>query len=213
MGVDLSSISPLIVIASAALTGAVLAVPAQIFMAQYEARWPLWQAALLLALTGGATCYFTTADPRALALLFASFALMVGAMIDIKVARLPDLLTGPLFLYAMGLAVIGLGPAPLDALIGAAIGFGSLLGLELFYQWIRGRSGVGGGDIKLAASLGAFIALPDIVLVLMGAALLHSAMGIALIIVRQKKLASEMPFGPALVLVTWALLMFPANPA
>lgn len=207
MSFDISTLPPLTTLLVAALIGAVAAVPAQYFMARFEAHYRLPLLVPLFALMGTATCAMTDANPRALVLLVAALVLLTATLIDLKVRRLPDLLTGSLFVFAMGASLLGYGPAPLDALIGAAIGFGSLLGLNLLYQLLRGRNGVGGGDIKLALGLGALTALPDVVLVLAGGAILHAIIGVGLIVARRSTLASELPFGPALSVVTWLLLI------
>ncbi|MGB0922313.1 MAG: prepilin peptidase [Alphaproteobacteria bacterium] len=207
MGIEAGDLPALGTIASAVLIGMVAAIPAQIFMARYAARYSFAILVPVYGLVGALTCLGTNAEPHALVMLFASLLLLTGALTDWKVRRLPDLLTGAFFLYAMSASIIGYGPNPLDALIGAAIGFGSLLALNLLYQLLRGRNGIGGGDIKLAAALGALTALPDIVLVLAGGAILHSLIGLGLIAARRGSLASELPFGPALSLVTWLLLL------
>lgn len=207
MDFDISQMPPLEAILAAALIGGVAAIPAQYVMARYEAHYRLALLMPFFVGVGVLTCFGTNADPKALVMLVAALTLATAALIDLKVRRLPDLLTGSFFVFAMAASLLGIGPAPVDALIGAAIGFGSLLALNLLYQLLRGRNGVGGGDIKLALALGALTALPDVVLVLAGGAILHAIIGIGLIVAKRGTLASELPFGPALAFITWVLLI------
>lgn len=89
-------------------------------------------------------------------------------------------------------------------LIGCALGavfFGVLFGAT------RGR-GIGVGDIKLGAALGALFGWPDIFLVILLAFLFGSATGLALILLRQKTMKSFVPFGPFLALGAAATFFF-----
>ncbi len=73
--------------------------------------------------------------------------------------RLPDFLTLALFLIALALAIENPDSNLQDALIGAAAGAGSFLIIKLGYKALRGRDGIGMGDVKLMAGIGAAVGI------------------------------------------------------
>ena len=132
----------------------------------------LWHAELLgLVLAIGAVF---TADTALEAFLGAAllWCLLALALADLKHFRLPDQLTGSLLITALVLAIIRddgemfhrqLGMA----VLGAALGFGVFWLIRLAYQWRMGREGLGLGDVKLMAGIGAAvgpIAIPHVTL-------------------------------------------------
>lgn len=142
-----------------------------------QCRAPL-PADLLLAELGGAGIAWLalahTSDlanapdlVAGLALAIFGWALLLLALLDARHFWLPDALTVPLTLA--GLAAAALLPEPTLAarLAGATLGYLSLEGLRRGYRWWRGRDGLGGGDPKLLAAIGAWLgaaSLPGIVL-------------------------------------------------
>ena len=103
-------------------------------------------------------------------ILLSSAVLLAGltvlTIIDIRTFRLPDWLTLPL-IPAGWLAAWWLGDPLVWHVAGAAIGYGTFVGLELIYKAVRGRDGLGRGDAKLLAVGGAWCGafmLPVIVL-------------------------------------------------
>lgn len=85
--------------------------------------------------------------------------------------RLPDLLTGALLALALALSLVTGWPPPGQALVGAAVGAGVFLALRLAYSGLRGREGLGLGDVKLMAGLGAAFGPWDLPLLVLIAAL------------------------------------------
>ena len=130
----------------------------------------------------------------------AAGALLVAmTMIDIDTQYLPDDLTLPL----IGLGVFGAGmgwtPVSLpDAAWGAFWGFGSLWLLNTLFRAVRKVDGMGEGDFKLLAGLGALLGwklLPAIVLL---SSVVGAVVGIALLALRRHAWAKPLPFGPYL---------------
>lgn len=115
------------------------------------------------------------------------------AVIDLLHLRLPDPLTGALAAAAALWALLFGDPG--GALTGAALGAGSFLALRLGYRALRGREGLGLGDVKLMAGLGALTGPWDLPLLVLIAALLALA-GAALSGGWQARRA--LPFGTAL---------------
>ena len=102
--------------------------------------------------------------------------LLLGlVMCDLAAFRLPNALTGLLFVTGLGLAWENPFRAPLDGLIGAAAGAGAFLLIRVVYQKLRGREGLGLGDVKLMGGIGAALgvtALPVVALIAAMAAML-----------------------------------------
>jgi leader peptidase (prepilin peptidase)/N-methyltransferase len=121
-------------------------------------------------------------------------ALVAVAWIDAEHRIIPDELS-------LGLVVIGLcvrGPSldgVVTALIGAALGYVALAGVAFAYRRVRGRDGLGGGDVKLAAALGAFLGPPGLLLTIILAALTGSVVGTALMASGRGTGLTALPFG------------------
>jgi len=159
---------------------------------------------VLLHLRFGSTVAFAVLAPFGLALV----ALFV---IDLEHRLLPDAITIPGSLLAVAVAPLNphLGGPPATAyghaFGGAILGFGLLWGLAAGYARLRGIDGLGGGDIKLAALIGALVGVRGLFTVLMLASLGGLLFGLTLIALRRASMQSALPFGcfltPALFLV------------
>ena len=127
------------------------------------------------------------------------WALLALAFIDLETGFLPDAITLPLI--ACGLLgggfnfIVPLG----DSLIGAGVGYAAFRAIGVAYQSMRGRDGLGQGDAKLLAAIGAWggwMILPSVVLIgavaTLGAVLIAKAFG------RARSMNDPIPFGPGL---------------
>ncbi len=134
----------------------------------------------------------TVAGVEAMLLLMLLVAL---AFIDLEHHLLPDLLTLPgIALGLAGSLAGGLVPA-LDAAIGAAVGAAVPYAVIVVYRWLRGVEGMGLGDTKLLAMIGAFLGWRGALLTLGLAATAGAAVGIALIAAGRGRRDTELPFG------------------
>ncbi len=130
--------------------------------------------------------------------------LLLIAVIDAEHFRLPDQLTLPLLATGILAAVVLDHTVPLDAVIGAAVGFGGLWVLALAYRRLRGRDGLGDGDPILLAAGGAWvgwIALPSVLLWASAAGL--SFVAARLLTGKPVSATDRMPFGPCLAAGIW----------
>ncbi|MEW8357907.1 MAG: A24 family peptidase [Candidatus Thiodiazotropha sp.] len=143
-----------------------------------------------------------------LAALLLTWALIALSMIDFDVQLLPDNITLP-FLW-LGL-VISLGTIftdPRSAIIGAAAGYLSLWSVYQLFKRLTGKEGMGYGDFKLLAMLGAWLGwhyLPQIILL---SAMVGAVVGILLIVLRGRDRNIPIPFGPYLAAAGWISLMW-----
>jgi leader peptidase (prepilin peptidase) / N-methyltransferase len=161
-------------------------------------RYPLVE--LSTGLLFAACAWKFGAQPQTL-LWCTAVALMVAmALIDLDTTYLPDSLTLPLI--GLGLLGAGLGWTGVSveaAAWGAAAGYGALWLLAFSYKVVRGVEGMGEGDFKLLAGLGALLGwqlLPSIVLL---ASAVGAVVGIGLIVFGGHKREVPIPFGPYLV--------------
>lgn len=133
-------------------------------------------------------------------------ALVALAWVDLKTFRLPDSLTLPLIPLGI-LQNWFLLHDWTQALIGAAVGYGAFLTIELGFKHLRGKDGLGRGDAKLLAAGGAWCGwagLPFIVLIASGSGLA------ALLLPSFRKMADtgRIPFGPFLafaIAIVWVV--------
>lgn len=141
------------------------------------------------------------------ALLFA-WGLIALAGIDLDHKILPDDITLPLLWLGL-LANINPHFVPLpQAVLGAVAGYLFLWGVFWLFKFITGKEGLGQGDFKLLALLGAWcgcFALPAIILI---ASLLGSIVGLSLIATKQITRSQAIPFGPFLAFAGWITLLW-----
>jgi leader peptidase (prepilin peptidase)/N-methyltransferase len=137
------------------------------------------------------------------------WALLVLAAIDMRHFILPDVITLPLIPLGLGIAWLTDPERFMADLYGAVFGFLFLAGLRLAYQRLRGREGLGFGDVKLLAAAGAWVGWDGLPSVLAIAALSGLAVA-ALQILRGNRLtaASKLAFGPYLCLGLWLVWLY-----
>ncbi len=136
-----------------------------------------------------------------------SWALIALAFIDLDTQLLPDDITLPLLWAGLAFALLG-GLVPLEsAVIGAIAGYLALWLVFWAFKLATGKEGLGYGDFKLLAALGAWLgwaALPQIILL---SSIVGAVTGIALVLLRRQQRGAAMPFGPFLAAAGWLALM------
>ena len=126
------------------------------------------------------------------------WALLTLAVIDLNTMLLPDQITLPLLWLGLLVNVGGMFTNLSDAVIGAAIGYLVLWTIYQGFKLLTGKEGMGFGDFKLLAALGAWMgwqALPGIILM---SSLVGAIVGISLMLLRKKDGNMAIPFGPYL---------------
>ena len=146
------------------------------------------------------------AHPLLLALVTALLGwwLLLLASLDLEHQWLPDRLTLPLIPLGLLAAWLGFGPPLEERAIGAVAGFLVLAAIAFIYRGARGRDGMGGGDPKLFAAIGAWVGVFQLPYILLAAGLLGLA-AIALMMVRGErvKATSRLPLGTLLAIAAW----------
>jgi leader peptidase (prepilin peptidase) / N-methyltransferase len=142
----------------------------------------------------------------AYALLFS--ALLVISAIDLSHQIIPDRITLPGIVLGLLCASMILPVGLLDSVLGVLVGGGLLWALAWASPYLFGREGMGGGDIKLLAMIGAFLGWKPVLLTIMVGALVGSVIGLGLIALKVMRRDQYLPFGPFLALGAVVSLFF-----
>src|SRR5260370_249899 len=181
--------------------------------ARISARYPLVELATGI-LSAWVAWHFGFGAPAACALLV-TWALIALTGIDIDHQLLPDNITLPLMWTGL-VAAVALGPSPgvalpvsaKDAIIGAAAGYLSLWLVFHAFKLVTGKEGMGFGDFKLFAALGAWLGWKLLPLVIILSAATGAVLGILMIALRGRDRSAPMPFGPYLAAAGWLAMMY-----
>ncbi|MDK3023523.1 A24 family peptidase [Cupriavidus taiwanensis] len=174
--------------------------------APISVRYPLVE--LACAVLSALVAWRFGPGAQALAALVLVWGLLALTMIDADTQLLPDQITLPLLWIGLLLNVTGLFVALPDAVIGAAAGYLVLWLAYWLFRLLRGKEGMGFGDFKLMAALGAWFgwqALPALVLLSSVAGVVFGLVNIAL---RRQQRDTPFPFGPFIALAGVVVLLF-----
>jgi leader peptidase (prepilin peptidase)/N-methyltransferase len=127
-------------------------------------------------------------------------ALIVITVIDLYHQIIPDVISLPGIGVGLLVSLIIPQITLFNSLIGILLGGGSLFIVATFYQWLFKREGMGGGDIKLLAMIGAFLGWKAVLLTILLSSLIGSVTGILMVVVKGKDFKYAIPFGPFLSL-------------
>lgn len=174
-----------------------------------SARYPLIEATMAAA-WGGLAWHFGTPSLLLAEGLLLFTLLWILTWIDLETMLLPDLLTLPgivvglLFSACDGSLLHG---RWLDGVIGAAAGYGFFWGVARLFRLATGREGMGYGDFKLLALIGAFMGWQALPFVIFASSLLGALLGTLFLLLARRGLRAEIPFGPYLALagMVWFL--------
>lgn len=122
-------------------------------------------------------------------------ALIIVSFIDLEHQIVPDVITLPGLALGLLLSALFLPITFLSSLMGALLGGGLFYAIASIYE-----GGMGGGDIKLIAMIGAFIGWQQVLLTIFVAACVGSVIGLALLVTKRKHRRDPIPFGPFLAL-------------
>ena len=165
-------------------------------------RYPLIE--LLTALLSATLIWKFGPTLAGLSALVLCWALIAASAIDLDHQLLPDSITQPLLWLGLALGLSGLlvdtPPFPdlHSAVLGAMAGYLSLWTVYKVFKWLTGKEGMGYGDFKLLAALGAWLGWQMLPLVIILSAVVGTVTGIAMIAVGRHARQAPIPFGPFL---------------
>ncbi|AOJ97613.1 prepilin peptidase [Burkholderia vietnamiensis] len=169
-------------------------------------RYPLVELAGALLAAGSLAAFGPTG--AAIAAFGLCAALLAMSAIDIRTGYLPDSMTLPLLWAGLALNLAGMFTSLQSAVIGAMSGYLFLWSIYWLFRWLRGIEGIGFGDLKLLAALGAWMgwaALPQVVLF---AAVTGAIVGLVATWRGRMRFEEPIPFGPFLAAGGVATLFF-----
>ncbi|MFC4762385.1 prepilin peptidase [Dyella koreensis] len=139
----------------------------------------------------------------ALAGLVFTWMLIALSGIDFRTQYLPDQLTYPFLWIGLLLSLLPMFVLPTSAILGAAIGYLSLWSVYWLFKLLTGKEGMGYGDFKLLAALGAWMGPTALLPVILLSSLVGALLGGGLILLRKHQREVPMPFGPFIAVAGW----------
>jgi leader peptidase (prepilin peptidase)/N-methyltransferase len=172
--------------------------------ARISARYPLIEAlAGMLAAYAAWRFGFSAAAFGAMLFSWAMIALM---FIDLDTYYLPDSITLPLLWTGLLINLNGVFTDVGSAVAGAAAGYLSLWAVFWLYKLATGKDGMGYGDFKLLAAIGAWLGWKMLPLVILLSSFVGAAVGLALIALMRREHGKPIPFGPYLAVAALVAL-------
>lgn len=169
-------------------------------------RYPLIE--MLTAILSGILVWRFGSGMAGLATLALTYFLIALTFIDADTTLLPDDLTLPLLWLGLLLNLNGTFVPLHEAVIGAAAGYLSLWSIYWLFKLATGKEGMGYGDFKLLAALGAWLGWKMLPVIIFMSSLVGAAVGIALIVIARRGRHIPIPFGPYLAAAGWLTLLY-----
>lgn len=151
--------------------------------------------------------HFGVTLQTAFALIF-SWSLIAASGIDIGHKLLPDNITLPLMWLGILLSFFNIFIDLETSIIGAIAGYMSLWSVYIVFKVITGKEGMGHGDFKLLAMLGAWMGWKVLFIIILTSSLVGAVVGISMIVLKKSSRATQIPFGPYLAAAGWISLLY-----
>jgi leader peptidase (prepilin peptidase)/N-methyltransferase len=169
-------------------------------------RYPLTELACGL-LSAFVAWHFGFGWPACLVLVL-SWGLLAMSLIDAEHQILPDVLVLPLMWLGLVVNSFGLFVSLHEALWGAIAGYSVLWSVFWLFKLITGKDGMGHGDFKLLAMLGAWGGWQILPLTILLSSLVGAIIGLITLRLRNAKTSTPIPFGPYLAIAGWIALLW-----
>ena len=169
-------------------------------------RYPLVELTTALACTFAA--YYFGPTYQALWAVIFTYVLIALLFIDLDKMLLPDQLTLPLLWLGLLLSTQAVFVSTNDAIIGAAAGYLSLWSVYWLFKLVTGKEGMGYGDFKLLAALGAFTGWQGLPIIILLSSIVGAIAGIGIMLFQNKGKSLAIPFGPYLAVAGWLTLFY-----
>jgi leader peptidase (prepilin peptidase)/N-methyltransferase len=170
---------------------------------------------LLTALLAATVAWHFGAGWEALMAIVLSITLVAIAMIDADTQLIPDSIVLPLMWLGLAMSLFHPMPganslfiSPRDAIVGAMAGYLTLWSVFWLFKIVTGKDGMGYGDFKLLAALGAWLGWQQLPMIIMMSAVVGAAINIVAIVARGKDRSIPIPFGPYLAAAGWITMIW-----
>lgn len=144
----------------------------------------------------------------AFAALLLTWCLIAASGIDVGHKLLPDSITLPLLWLGILLSFFDLFVSLEDSVIGAMAGYMSLWSIFMLFKIVTGKEGMGHGDFKLLAALGAWVGWKMLFVIVLTSSVVGAIVGISLILLKKNERGTQIPFGPYLAAAGWITLLW-----
>ena len=169
-------------------------------------QYPLVE--ILSAVLAGIVAWHFGYGWQAAGALMLTWALIALSIIDFKHQLLPDIITLPFLWLGIGLALVGVFTDLHSSVVGAIVGYLSLWSIYHLFRILTGKEGMGYGDFKLLAMLGAWQGWQNLFAIIIASSCVGAVLGIILIVARGRNRNIPMPFGPFLAAAGWITLLW-----
>ena len=169
-------------------------------------RYPLVE--LACGVLSGVIAWQFGVSWETLAMLVLTWGLLAMSLIDADQQILPDALVLPLLWLGLILNSFGLFTSLPDALWGAVIGYMSLWSIFWLFKLVTGKEGMGYGDFKLLALLGAWGGWQVLPLTILLSSVVGAVLGVIILRLQRNSYSNPIPFGPYLAVAGWIALIW-----
>lgn len=169
-------------------------------------RYPIIE--LVTALLSVAVAWHFGFSWQTAAGLLLTWSLISLTMIDFDHQLLPDSITLPLLWIGLACSLFGLFTDSHAAIIGALAGYLSLWSVYWLFKKVTGKEGMGFGDFKLLAMLGAWMGWQALPVIILLSSAVGAVIGIGLILLRGRDRNIPIPFGPYLAIAGWIAFLW-----
>jgi leader peptidase (prepilin peptidase)/N-methyltransferase len=176
-------------------------------------RYPLVE--LLTALLAATAAWYFGPGWEALMAIALTLALVPIAMIDADTQLIPDSIVLPLMWLGLAMSLFHPFPgsntlfiSPTDAIIGAMAGYLALWSIFWLFKLITGKDGMGYGDFKLLAALGAWLGWQQLPIIIMMSAVVGAVINVSMIVAKGRDRSIPIPFGPYLAAAGWITMLW-----
>lgn len=152
---------------------------------------------------------------EALMAIVLTFVLIAISLIDVDHQLIPDSIVLPLLWIGLGMSLFHpmqgastLFVSPQNAIIGAMAGYLSLWSVYQLFKLVTGKEGMGYGDFKLLAALGAWLGWQHLHIIVLMSAVVGAVIGIGMILLRGRDRQLPIPFGPYLASAGWITMLY-----
>lgn len=171
-----------------------------------SARYPLIE--FFTAVASAVVAWKFGYSAQAAVLIPLTWAFVCLIFIDIDHMLLPDQITLPLLWALLLASTQDVFLSPSSAIIGAAIGYLSLWSVYWVFKLVTGKEGMGHGDFKLMAVVGAVVGAIKLPMVILMSSLVGVVIGVAGIIFAGKDGNKPIPFGPYIAIAGWIVMLW-----
>ena len=170
-------------------------------------QYPLVE--MISAITAGVCASQLGVNTALVSALLITWFLLPMIIIDLRTQLLPDSLTLPLLWAGLIFNLLGWGFVDLEsAVLGAVFGYGSFWLIFQIFRLLTGKEGMGFGDFKLLAALGAWLGWQALPLIILLSSVVGALIGGALMVSGRLNRETPMPFGPYLAVAGWIAMLW-----